>query len=309
MELRQLECFVAVAEALHFGRAAARLRMTQPPLSRQIQLLEQELGVVLLERHSRVVKLTAAGHRLLRDARHLLDFSARAALVARRTSDGEMGHLTLGFTAVAAYRLMPTLLMQARRVLPDVAIQLREMVSVDLGRLLLAGELDVVLARHVPLHQGLEMRLIEREPLILALPSGAPLCDFDTVPLRALHQQPLVLYAPNEGQYFYDRIVGALGLANVSPHYVQRASQTHTLLALVRAGLGYGIVPDSARELRFEGVEFRPIAQKNLYADIYLAWRSRHDNPALDAFLNRVAGRAGADDPAFASPGAASGLP
>lgn len=296
MELRQLECFVAVAEELHFGRAAARLRMTQPPLSRQIQLLEQDLGVTLLERHSRVVRLTAAGQRLLRDARHLLDYSARAALAARRAAHGEAGHLTLGYTAVAAYRLMPAMLMRAQQVLPDVNIQLREMVSSDLGRLLLAGELDVALTRHVPMHQGLEKRLMEREALILALPAGSPLCAMDTVPLRALHQQPLILYSPGDSRYFHDRIVGAMGLANIAPRYVQRASQTHTLVALVRAGLGYGIVPDSARELHFEGVEYRPIAQKNLYADIYLAWRQQADNPTVEAFLDRVAGRDGMTD-------------
>ena len=296
MELRQLECFVAVAEELHFGRAAARLRMTQPPLSRQIQLLEQDLGAMLFERHSRVVRLTAAGQRLLRDARHLLDYAARAALAARRAAQGEAGNLTLGYTAVSGYRLMPALLMRAQAVLPDVDIQLREMVSSDLGRLLLAGELDIALTRHVPLHQGLEKRLIEREALMLAMPEGSPLTAMETVPLRALHQQPFILYSPGDSRYFHDRIVGAMGLANVSPRYVQRASQTHTLVALVSAGLGYGIVPGSARELHFDGVVYRPIAQKNLYAEIYLAWRQVADNPAVDAFLDRVAREAGADD-------------
>ncbi|SAI58619.1 LysR family transcriptional regulator [Bordetella ansorpii] len=290
MDLRQLSCFVAVAEELHFGRAAARLRMTQPPLSRQIQLLEQDLQVQLFERSSRSVTLTAAGARLLRDARHLLDLAARTMQTARRTADGEAGELTLGFTAVAAYRLMPSLLMRARQALPEVGIRLREMVSADLGRLLLAGELDVVLARHLPPHQHLRTHLIEREPMILALPAGSPLGRHDAVPLSALHQQPLILYSPNEGRYFHDRVVGALGLADVQPHYVQQAGQTHTLVAMVRAGLGYGLVPDSARELRLEGVEYRPLAQQTLHADLYLAWRSRHDNPAVTAFLMHVAG-------------------
>jgi len=137
MEFRQLECFVAVAESLHFGRAAERLCMTQPPLSRQIQLLEQALGVTLFERNSRQVELTAAGRHFLRDARHLLEYSARAAATARRASGGEAGHITLGFTAVASYRLMPAMIMQARKVLADVEIQLRETVSTDLNRLLL----------------------------------------------------------------------------------------------------------------------------------------------------------------------------
>ncbi|ARP87536.1 LysR family transcriptional regulator [Bordetella genomosp. 9] len=288
MELRQLECFVAVAEELHFGRAAARLCMTQPPLSRQIRLLEQGLGVTLLERSSRVVALTAAGRSFLRDARHLLAYSARAASSARRASGGEAGHIVLGFTAVAAYRLMPDWVMKARRVLPDVDIELRERVSTDLGRLLVAGELDAMLARQLPRHEGLAYRLIAREPLVLAVPRKSPLLAYPAVPLRALHREPFVAYAPSEGKYFHERIAGALGLAGVTPDIVQHASQTHTLLGLVRAGLGVGIVPDSARELRMEGVSFLPLAQKNLTAEIYLAWRSRHDNPALDAFIERV---------------------
>ena len=288
MEFRQLECFIAVAEELHFGRAAERLCMTQPPLSRQIQLLEQDLGVTLFERNSRQVLLSAAGRRFLRDARHLLEFSARAAATARRTSGGEAGHITLGFTAVASYRLMPSMIVQARKLLSGVEIQLRETVTTDLGRLLLALVLDAILARSVPQQAGIESRLVEREPLVLAVPAGSPLCEHATAPLRLLQGQPFVLYSPREGKYFYDRIVGAFGLADVQPEYVQRAGQTHTLLALVRAGLGVGIVPDSARELRFEGVEFRPIGQRNLYADMYLAWHAQHDNPALDAFLQRV---------------------
>lgn len=289
MELRQLECFIAVAEELHFGHAAARLCMTQPPLSRQIQLLERDLGVVLIERSSRRVELTAAGRSFLRDARHVLEFSLRAAATARRTSVGEAGHIALGFTAVASFRLMPALLMRARKLLPDVEIELREMVSIDLGRSLIAGELDLMLARHLPRHDGLECRLIEREPLVLALPQDSPLAEMSAVPLLALHRQPFIIYAPNEGKYFHDRIVGALDLAGAEPRFVQRAGQTHTVLALVRAGLGVGIVPDSAKELRLEGVVFRPLAQKNLHAEMYLVWQQKHDNPAVDAFLRRVA--------------------
>jgi len=289
MELRQLECFVAVAEELHFGRAAARLRMTQPPLSRQIQMLERSLAVTLFERSSRVVTLTAAGRSFLRDARHLLEFSSHAALQARRTATGTAGHVTLGFTAVAAYRLMPAIVTQARRELPDVDIQLREMVSIDLGRLLVAGDLDLVLIRHLPRVAGLGHRLLEREPLMLAVPRGWPLARLKTVPLQALDGQPFISYSPNEGKYFHERISAALGQAGVRPDVVQHASQTHTLLALVRAGLGVGIVPASARELRLDGVHFTDLEDCALRADMYLAWRMPQDNPAVPALLDCVA--------------------
>ncbi|VFR20528.1 Transcriptional regulator, LysR family [plant metagenome] len=290
MELRQLACFVVVAEELHFGRAAKRLGMTQPPLSRQIQLLEQQLGTLLLERNSRQVSLTTAGRSFLRDARYLLEYSQRAARNARRASSGGAGRITLGFTAVASYRLMPDLVVRSRQLLPDVEVLLREMVTPELARHLVAGELDAVLTRALPQQSGLNKYLMQREPLLVALADTHPMAVLNQIPLQGLHRQPFVLYSPTEGKYFHDRVVGALELADVQPAFVQSAGQTHTVLALVRAGLGMAIVPASARELRLEGVVFRPLADKDLHADIYLAWRSRHDNPALDAFLGRVAG-------------------
>ncbi len=219
MELRQLECFVAVAEELHFGRAAARLCMTQPPLSRQIQLLEQGLGVSLLERSSRVVTLTAAGRRFLRDARHLLAYSARAASSARRASGGEAGHITLGFTAVAAYRLMPDWVMKARKLLPDVDIELRERVSTDLGRLLVARGTGCH-AGAPPAAAGRFGASPDRTRTYGARgPAQIALLAYGTA-AAALHRQPFVAYAPSEGKYFYERIAAALGAAGVEPDYV-----------------------------------------------------------------------------------------
>ncbi len=289
MDLRQLECFVAVAEELHFGRAATRLCMTQPPLSRQIQLLEAHVGVQLLERSSRVVHLTAAGDRFLRDARHILAYAQRAVQVAQRTATGEAGHIKLGFTAVSGYRLMPALVMRAKRMLPTLDIELREMVSGELSRLLLAGELDVVLSRQIPRMAGVSHHLIDREPLVLAMTPDCPLAEHASVPLEALDQFAFIAYEPGASRYFHERITGAFALLNVSPRVVQRASQTHTLLTLVRAGLGVGIVPDSARELCPAGVVFRPLRQDHLVAEIFIVWRTVHDNPALALFLDHVA--------------------
>lgn len=295
MDLRQLECFVAVAEELHFGRAAVRLCMTQPPLSRQIQLLEAHVGVRLFERSSRVVHLTAAGRRFLRDARHLLAYAHRAVQLAQRTASGEAGHITLGFTAVSGYRLMPALVMRAQRMMPTLDIELREMVSGELSRLLLSGELDVVLSRQIPRLPDVSSCLIDREPLVLAMTPGCVLAEHASVPLEALDQFPFVAYEPGASRYFHERITGAFALRNISPRVVQRASQTHTLLTLVRTGLGVGIVPDSARELCPDGVVFRPLRQENLVAEVFLAWRSAHDNPALGLFLEHVV--RGAFDP------------
>lgn len=290
MELRQLECFVALAEELHFGRAAARMRMTQPPLSRQIKQLEDDLGLQLFERSSRHVKMTPAGHSFVQDARHLLEYSARATKNAKRAFASGAGRITLGYTAVSAYRLLPEMLTVARKELPNLEIKLREMVTIDLTQQLLAGALDVALLRAVPAQPHIHKNLLLRESMIVALPKDHPLERLDTIHLQDLHRQPLVYYDPSDGKYFYDRLAGALALLDVQPTYVQAASQTLTMLTLVRAGLGIGVVPASSTELRLEGVVFRPlISDPPMHADIYIAWNTQLANPALKGFLERVA--------------------
>ncbi|PLR43686.1 LysR family transcriptional regulator [Chimaeribacter arupi] len=288
MELSQLRCFVAVAEELHFGRAARRLFMTQPPLSRQIQLLEHTLGVTLLTRSHRQVRLTASGESFLRDARQILAFTQQAEISARRVAAGVAGRLTLGFTAVCAYSQIPALIAQASRVLPDVEMILKEMVSAAQVQALVARTLDVAFVRQPQPLFPLEYLRVLREPLVIALPAADPLAAAPTLSLSALHRQPFIMYSPNEGKYFYDCIVSLFSQANVLPRYVQFLSQTHTILALVKAGLGMAIVPASAQSLRMEGVTFRPLPQAGAVADVYMAWRQDCDNPALAAFRNLV---------------------
>lgn len=288
MDLRQLECFVAVAEELHFGRAAARLCMTQPPLSRQIQLLEAHVGTRLLERSSRVVHLTPAGRRFLRAARQMLAYARGAVQLAQRTARGEAGHLALGFTTVSGYRLMPTLVKRAQHRMPALDIELREMVSGELSRQLITGELDVMLSRHVPRVSDVRHCLIEREPLVLAMTPDCVLAAHASVPLKALDGFPFVAYDAAGSRYLHERICGAFALHDVSPRVVQRAIQTHTLLTLVKTGLGVGIVPASAGERCPQGVVFRPLRQAGLVAEVFLAWRVGQDNAALDQFLEHV---------------------
>ncbi len=204
IELHQLRCFVAVAEELHFGRAARRLFMTQPPLSRQIQLLEHALGIALLERSSRQVSLTAAGERFLRDARHILEFSARAEQAAQRVAHGGAGRITLGFTAVSAYRMIPVLLAHAAHALPDVDVELREMVSTVQIDALASRMLDAGFVRQRAARQPLEYRLVQREPMLVAVAEGAPLAAYEQIGPDELDRQPFIAYSPNEGKYFHD---------------------------------------------------------------------------------------------------------
>lgn len=274
-----------VAEELHFGRAAKRLFMTQPPLSRQIQLLERSLGVMLVDRGNRQVKLTLAGQHFLRDARHVLNYSEQAGIAARRLARGEAGRLLLGFTAVSSYRLIPGLLGHAAQTLPNVEVDLHEMVSGAQMDALAANMIDIGFVRRAGAGAGLDYRLVSREPLLVAMSNQHPLGRQASVALKDLEQMPFIMYSPQEGRYFYDCIAGLFAVAGVSPRYVHFLGQTHSVLGLVRAGLGVALVPAAARELHNGQLQFRPLADAQPHAEIYMATRQDNDNPALPGFI------------------------
>ncbi len=281
-DFSQLRCFAAVAEELHFGRAAARLNMTQPPLSRQIQVLERILDVQLLERTSRSVRLTAAGRSFLPEAQRILRLAETATHVTRQVAAGRAGVLKLGFTAASAYDFLPRLVTVLRRALPDVTLALREMVSQDQLEALLAGRIDAALVRPPVTHPDLIAVRALAEPLVAALPAGHPLAARVQLTLADLGGEPMIAYAPNEARYFNDLIQGLLAEAAVEPRIVQRLTQIHAILALVRAELGIALVPAAAERLRFEGVVFRPLLlPAPRPAELVLAWRRDADEPLI----------------------------
>ncbi|MBA8826417.1 DNA-binding transcriptional LysR family regulator [Saccharopolyspora lacisalsi] len=287
----QLSSFVAVAEELHFGRAAERLRMTQPPLSRHIQQLERELRTRLLDRGSRTVRLTPAGSAFLRDARNLLHEAENAALSIRRVTSGESGVVRIGFTATSAYEVLGGLLETARERLPHVDVVLRELVTRDQLEQLSAGALDLGLIRPPVSRPELRVRPLVTEPLLAALPREHPLVrsEGSTVHLRDFDGVDVVMYSPTEARYFHELLVSTFRDAEVVPRYRQYVSQIHTMLALVQVGLGVALVPAAAARLRLEGVVFRPVALPDPNpVELQLAWRDSNDNPALDAFLSLV---------------------
>lgn len=295
MDLFQLRCFVAVCEELHFGKAAARLRHVQPPLSRQIQLLEESVGALLLERTSRRVALTAAGAALYKDGLKLLKLADEAVANARRTAMGDAGRVTVGYTAVAGYVLIPKLLLQAQQALPGIEIVLEEMVSTQQLRALAEEALDLAFVRPLASEAELLYQCVVREPMQLALPAAHPLASKRRVTLADLAGQPLIMYSQKEGQYLYDKIKGLFAATGVQPRYVHHMGQTHAIVALVQAGIGVAIVPASARHLRFEQVEFRDLWRRDVVAEIYLAWRRAERNPAqqrLREFILKTLGTA-----------------
>jgi DNA-binding transcriptional LysR family regulator len=290
-ELRQLRCFVAAAEELHFGRAAARMNMTQPPLSRQIQLLEHVLGVKLLDRTSRTVKLTPAGRVFLLEARRILRLTESAALATRRIASGEAGTIALGFTAASGYSFLPRLLLQRASNAPNIDVALKEMVSTEQIEALVTGRIDVGLLRPPITRNEFTTLKVSSEPLVAALPFGDARLAKAQLTLADFDAAPLVMYAPEGARYFYDMLVGLFEAAGIVPITVQSLSQIHSMLALVRSGLGAALVPEAAMSLHFDDVHFRPVATTPATpVELYATWRSDNDNPALTSFLDLLRG-------------------
>jgi DNA-binding transcriptional LysR family regulator len=279
IDMSHLRCFVAVAEELHFGRAAARLNMTQPPLSRQIQVLERILNVTLLERTSRVVKLTAAGQSFLPEAQRILRQTDQAVAIARRIDSGAIGTVRIGFTAAGAYSFLPALIKACQESFPNIALVLNEMVTHDQVEALLSGELDIGLVRPPIARTELASATVMSEPMMAALPAGHPLAAAPSVSLSGLDRQPFVMYSAHGARYFHDTLTALFAEHGVQPRYVQHLVQIHTILALVRAGVGATIVPKSADALGYHGVVLRPLAaRRQKRIELSLVWRNDIDS-------------------------------
>lgn len=279
--LEQVRGFVAVAEELHFGRAAVRLKMTQPPLSRQIQKLERAVGAQLLVRDNRRVTLTAAGQAFLVEARRLLALVEAAPDLARRVSSGFTGLVRVGFTAVSAFGVLGELLNLLSRELPDVDVELAELVTREQVAGLSNERIDLGLARPPFDLATFDSRPLLREPLLVAAPVGHPLLDppRELAPAEVAGER-VIMYSPTEARYFYDLVVGAVP---ISPeHVVHTVSQVLTMLWLVAARRGIAFVPASAARLPIEGVGF---ARLDLAVaepvELHLLWRRDSANPAL----------------------------
>jgi DNA-binding transcriptional LysR family regulator len=282
LDLNHLRSFVALAEELHFGRAARRLNMTQPPLSRQIQLLEAELGVRLLDRSRHSVSLTAAGRALLPEARALLGAGERTAQVARQAAQSAGGGtVTLGFIGASTYTFLPRLIRSARVELPDTEIVLQEMSGAAQLEALAVGRLDVGLVRPFSSPVSASSSCVMREGLALALPHGHPLAARRRPALSELEGEPFIMYSA-EGPYMRALVSAVLDTAGVRPRVVQAVSQAHTILSLVSAGTGLALVPEEARNASFDNVTFRPIAVPDRpVVELHAIWRPDNRNPAL----------------------------
>jgi DNA-binding transcriptional LysR family regulator len=261
VELRQLRYFVAVAEELHFRRAAARLHISQPPLSQQIAALERELGCRLLERTRRRVALTPAGAAFLRDARAMLAELEVAASTARAIDAGQAGVLRVSFVGSALLSLVPGIVQRFRRGRPDVELELRERSTVEQLRALDAGVVDVGLVRPpIEAHPQLRTELVLRERTIAALPEAHPLTRMRRIPLRRLAAEPLVLFPREQAPGYHDLLTDSLAATGRTPQVAQYAPEMMTIIGLVAAGIGVSPVAASVAHLALDGVAYRPLS-------------------------------------------------
>jgi DNA-binding transcriptional LysR family regulator len=289
IELRQLRYFIAVAEELHFGRAALRLNMTQPPLSQTIRSLEAALGTALFARTKRSVSLTPAGAALLPEARRLLLQTEALPALVQRAASGESGRLALAFISSADYSVLPPLLREFRSSYPQVQIDLHEATSdVQLEQLTQGGIDAGLLIPPLPdkLKAVLEYMPVLREPLILAAPEGTPVLQGrSSADLAALAELPLIIFPRRLAPAFHDAILACFRDAGVTPQIGQEAIQMQTIIGLVSAGMGIALVPQSVSNLKRSGVEYKSLANPTVLVETGLAWRRDNTSPVLLAFL------------------------
>jgi DNA-binding transcriptional LysR family regulator len=264
LEPRLLRAFVAVAEELHFGRAARRLHISQPPLSMQIRKLEELVGARLFERDRRSVALTDAGGFLLERARHLLGESARVCAEARRIGNGESGALAIGYTATATYEVLPPLIRAFRKARPDVRLELVEMCSPLQPAELLASRIEIGFACGPLKVSGLVQRVVVEEPFVLAVGSQSPLARQERVRLRDLGREPFVVVRPDIEPAWAEPCAAALHRAGIQPSIAQETDSKIAMLGLVAANLGISLVSASMQRLARAGVRFLPIADFKL---------------------------------------------
>jgi DNA-binding transcriptional LysR family regulator len=289
LELRQLRYFVTVAEELHFGRAAARLHMTQPPLSQAIAALEEQLGAALFLRNRRTVEMTPAGSALLPEARRmLLDASTLPELV-RRAASGEAGRLALAFITSADYSVLPPFLRRYSERYPAVHLTLQEATSDVQVEALLRGHIDAgLLIPPLPdkaLGELDYMKVLD-EPLILCAPAGLALPpEGRPVNLQDLPHLPLIIFPREISPALHDAILSCFRAAGITPAIGQQAIQMQTIVSLVSAGMGLALVPQSVSNLMRPGVEYRALLDPTPQVETGIAWRRDNPSPVLKGFL------------------------
>lgn len=288
MELRHLRYFVTLAEELHFGRAAERLHIAQPPLSQQIRQLETELGFELFHRTKRKVQLSEAGQAFLGEVQQIFKQLEQAIQVGRQTNRGEMGQLIVGFVGSAAYNILPNILRTFRTSVPAVRLELHELTTNQQLRWLEEGRIDVGFVRPPIEEDTFNFEIIFQESLIVALPETHLLANQAHISLPSLKNEPFILFPRLLAPGLYDLIISLCQQAGFSPNVTQEAIQMQTIVSLVAGGLGIAIVPESLQNLQRTGVVYKTVQEPTPKAAIAIIWRRNDTSPTVQKFLEIV---------------------
>jgi len=288
MELRHLRYFLVVADELHFSRAAARLHITQPPLSQQIRQLEDQLGVVLLQRTKRRVQLTDAGRAFQEAARQVLAQAEQAVQTAQRAHRGELGPLTVGFVGSAIAGIFLELLSAFRTRCPDVELTLQELTTAQQVQALREWRIDVGVLRPPIGEEALALETIGRESLVVVLPKTHPLAAQRRIPLHALAHETVVLAPRNLGPGVQDEIMELCHRAGCYPQRLPGAAQMLAVIGLVAAGMGLSLVPASMRTVQWKGIVYRPLQDQVPQAELAVAWRRDTTSAVVQMFVDVV---------------------
>ncbi|MHC1550822.1 LysR substrate-binding domain-containing protein [Phyllobacterium sp. K27] len=293
IETRLLRQFIAVAEELHFNRAAVRLHMAQPPLSQAIRRLEVEIGFPLFERTNRSVALTPAGASFLQTAREILLSLEDGVARTRRVAKGVDGHITMSFINIAPYSSLLQVLRTFRSAHPTVEFTMREATTHEQVKALEAGVVDIGILRSPgTTTPELCYEIIFREAFVAALPAGHPLQSYDSIPLDALSGESFVASSRPLGQGFHDQIIRLCQATGFSPQIAQEARRLQTLVALVASGFGVALLPESLASDARDDVVFRPIvvdAPDNIrHLELLMAWNGNRASAVRDRLLNEI---------------------
>ncbi|WP_224092206.1 LysR family transcriptional regulator [Nostoc sp. MS1] len=286
MELRHLRYFIAVAEELHFSKAAERLHIAQPPLSQQIQQLEAEIGVQLFHRKTkRQVQLTEAGKVFLQEAYQILVQLDTAVALTQRIGRGQTGQLKIGFTSLVIYDLLPLILRQFREQFPQIELVLRELTTSQQEQALRDSQIHVGFA-HPPLEDDtISYKCIHTQTLVVALPSTHSLVQTEYISVQNLLDEPLIMFPRYLAPGLYDRIMSLFQQGNISPNITQEAIQMQTIIGLVSAGMGVAITPSSLQNLQRSGVVYRPLLEQVPVIETAVIWQENSLTPLVENFL------------------------
>lgn len=281
LNMNQVRCFIAVATELSFRRAAKSLNMSQPPLTRQIQLLEHHLNITLLNRDKRTVALTIAGKAFYHEALGLMKHIHDIEQYTRRVASGEVGTVSIGFVPNAFYKFLPELLAILKEQFPFINISLQQVDTFQQVESIINHQIDIGIVRIIPENSALESKLCIEETFLAAIPRTHPLASNKTLALKDFDNQSVIMYSIS-WKPFYDLLTHAFENEDTKPNYVQFEANTMNILSLVNAGFGAALVPESASTFKFDNVVYIPLSTtQNLSNKMYFTWRKDNENEAF----------------------------